>query len=199
MGYWFNGDVGRPSLVSEEPDLHIFSVAEFLEEKELTLQAANSTQIKFDGVALLDFQLDCGGEGFMVPVLVASDEMAEVILGYNVTEHLVLNGTSQQRTALPTAFKGKENGVDMGPLTALIQEKVAKSDFLAEVKTSTSVVVPAGHKVQVRCRVKVQSNDDEQAVCFIPRVAESDQELAFSETVSSLIRGRTNYVVVDVI
>ena len=49
------------------------------------------------------------------------------------------------------------------------------------------------------CRVKVQSNDDEQAVCFVPRVAVSDHELAFSETVSSLKRGRTNYVVVDVL
>jgi hypothetical protein len=191
--------VGRCWLRKHFPELHIFSVAEFLEEKELTLQAANSTQIKFDGVALLDFQLDGGGEGFVVPVLVASDEMAEVILGYNVIEHLVLNGTSQQRTALPTAFKGKDNGVDLGPLTALIQEKVEKSDFLAEVKTSKSVKVPAGHKVQVRCRVKVQSNDDEQAVCFVPCMAESDQELAFSETVSNLRRGRTNYVVVDVL
>ena len=191
--------VGRRWLRENFPDLQIFSVAEFLEEKELTLQAANSTQIKFDGVALLDFQLDGGGEGFVVPVLVASDEMAEVILGYNVIEHLVLNGTSQQRKALPTAFKGKTNGVDLGPLTALIQEKVEKSDFLAEVKASKSVTVPAGHKIQVRCRVKVQSNDDEQAVCFIPRVVENDQELTFSETVSNLRRGRTNYVVVDVL
>ena len=58
----------------------------------------------------LEFQLDDGGEGFMVPVLVASNEMTEVILGYNVIEHLILNGTSQQRTALPSAFQGKENG-----------------------------------------------------------------------------------------
>ena len=67
--------VGRRWLRENFPDLQISSVAEFLEEKELTLQAANSTQIKFDGVALLDFQLDGGGEGFVVPVLVASDEM----------------------------------------------------------------------------------------------------------------------------
>ena len=94
-----------------------------------------------------------------------------------------------------TAFIGHERSVDMGPLTALIQEKIEKSDFLSEVKASKSVKVPAGHKVQIRCRVKVRSNDDEQAVCFVPRVMESDQELAFSETVSNLIRGRTNYVV----
>ena len=82
-------------------------------------------------------------------------------------EHLILNGTPQQRTALPTAFQGRENGVDLGPLTALIQEKFDTSDFLAEVKTSESLCVPAGHKVQMKCRVKAQSNDDEQAVCFI--------------------------------
>ena len=110
---------------------------------------------------LLEDDVEGGGEGFVVPVLVASNEMTEIILGYNVIEHLILNGTPQQRTALPTAFQGKEDGIDLGPLTALIQEKVDTSDFLTEVKTSKSVSVPAGHKVQVKCRVKVQSNDDE--------------------------------------
>ena len=114
--------VGRRWLRKHFPDIHVFSVSEFLEDKELTLQAANSTTIKYDGVALLEFQLEDGGEGFVVPVLVASSEMTEVILGYNVIEHLILNGTPQQRTALPSAFQGKESGVDLGPLTALIQD-----------------------------------------------------------------------------
>lgn len=72
-------------------------------------------------------------------------------------------------------------------------------DFLSEVKASNSVKFPAGHWVQLRFCVKVQSNNKEQAVCFVPKASESYEELAFSETVSNIRRGRMNYVIVDVL
>ena len=50
----------------------------------------------------------------------------------------------------------------------------------------------------MKCRVKAQSNDDEQTVYFSPALSENEEELMFSQTVSKLRRGRTNHVVVDV-
>ena len=71
-------------------------------------------------------------------------------------------------------------------------------NFIAEVKSSGDITVPAGHKKQIRCRLKTNSgSEDEQAVYFAPRVSGED-EFTFLETVSQLRRGRTNYVYVEV-
>ena len=187
--------VDRGWVQENFPEEKIYSVSEFLEDSELRVQAANATTIKFDGVMLLKFSVD-GGEGFDVPMLIASGEISEPILGYNVIEHLVLNGTSEQCDALQSSLgKGK---VEMKPLVSLIQQKANNPDFLTEVKASTTTRVPAGHRVQMKCRVKAQGNAEEQTVYFLPRISENDQ-VTLSETVSTLRRGRTNYVYVDVI
>ena len=67
-----------------------------------------------------------------------------------------------------------------------------------EVKLPKTINVPAGHKMQVKCRAKVNTDEREQAVYFAPVVNDSDDELVFTETVSTLRRGRTNQVVVEV-
>ena len=181
------------------PDAKMHSVSDFLEEREeLSVRAANSTAIQFDGVILLEFSLEGGGEGFLVPVVVASAEIAEPILGYNVIEYLILEGTVEQQDALRAALKNKKSGFSMELLTAAVQERASKEDFLAEVKSPASMVVPAGRRVQVRCRVKAQSNDAEQTVYFSPLLDENDEDLTFLETVSQLRLGRTNYVSVEV-
>ena len=75
------------------PDNEILPVADFLDGEELKLSAANSTEIMFDGVILVTFGLEEGKDLFVVPVLVSSQPMAEPILGFNVIEHLVLEGS----------------------------------------------------------------------------------------------------------
>ena len=62
---------------------------------------------------------------------------------------------------------------------------------------SNSRKIPAGSRVQVKCRVKTQGNGPEQTVYFSPVITENDEDLTFSETISKLKRGRTNYVYVD--
>ena len=95
------------------PDRKIYSISEFMEDSELNIRAANSTAIQFDGVMLLEFSVG-PGEGFLVPVLVASEDIAEPIIGYNVIEHLVMKGTEEEKKALQAALKGNTNqlGVD---------------------------------------------------------------------------------------
>ena len=190
--------VGRNWVREHYPDEKIYSVSEFFNDN-LSVRAANSTEVKYDGVVLLDFSLNgLEGEGFVIPVLVASDEIVEPILGYNVIEHLIVSGTDKHHETLGISLGGKRKGFEVSALTTLIQERAKDPDFLTEVTAATSIVIPAGRRIQMRCRVKANGNDKEQTVYFSPIVTPSDEDLTFSETVSQLRRGRTNYVTVDV-
>ena len=190
--------VGRNWVEEHFPDEKIYSVSEFFDDN-LTVRAANATEVKYDGVVLLDFSLNgMEEEGFVIPVLVASDDIVEPILGYNIIEHLIVSGTEKQHETLGVSLHGKKKAFEVSALTTLIKERAKDPDFLTDVTAATSIVVPAGRRMQMRCRVKAESNDKEQTVYFSPILTASDEDLTFSETVSQLRRGRTNYVTVDV-
>ena len=213
MMLWDTGSmvsmVDRRWLRRHFPKATIYPVSSFL-DRELHVQAANETSINFDGVVLLEFSLKevvgleegesegDDSETFAVPFLVSSEKIADPILGYNVIEYLVLEGSEEQKKELKSALGHQEEGVDLEPLVSLIQKKAEDQDFLAEVKLSTDINVPAGHRVQVKCRAKVQTDEKEQVVYFAPAVADREDEVVFSETVSTVKRGRTNHVVVEV-
>ena len=205
-GKWFDAlwDTGsmitlvdRIWLKEHFPDEEVIPVEEFLEGENLRIRAANKTLIPFDGVVVLRFTLGEGHEGFWVPVLVSRDPITEPIVGYNVIEHLVLN-KSADRARLKSCLKGADLA-DLNVLVALIEEQAAEPDFLAEIKTPGFVKVPAGFRKHVRCRVKVQGNDDEQTVYFSPRLREGDDELDINEAVARVKRGRTNYIDIELI
>ena len=187
--------VDREWVRKNFPNKKIYSVSEFLEE-DLCVRAANSTEIAYDGVILMNFSLE-GGDGFLVPVLVSGQKVSEPILGNNVIEHLVMDGTPDQLKALKTSLSCSGGVVES--LAAVIREKSSDPDFLVEVKSPEVVKVPAESRVRIRCRVKAQSNGMEQAVYFAPAMTENEDELGFLETVCRLKRGRTNYVYVDVL
>ncbi len=189
--------VDRPWAKKRFPDKLILPVSMFVDE-QLRLTAANSTEIKFDGVLLLDFGLEEGKAEFSVPVLVSSTPISEPILGFNVIEDFVINGNAEDHQRLQSCFvTGRP--INVAPLVSVIQKNAANPDFIAEVKTPDDVVVPAGHKKQVRCRLKASSGgEEEQSVYFDPRVS-GDDDFTFLETVSQLRRGRTNYVYVEVL
>ena len=192
--------VGRKWVQENFPDKKIHSIREFLEEnEELKVTAANSSDIKIDGVVLLYFSMGEGDDGgFVVPVLVGSEEVVEPILGYNVIEHLILKGSSGQKTELQRALEQSEKSFRVESLSTLVQKRAANPDYLADVKSQSTITVPAGHHVQIKCRVKTSCDDTEQTVYFAPRLSENEEDLTFSETVCRLKRGQTNHVFVDV-
>ena len=193
--------VDRKWVDENFPDKEISTVSEFLERegvKDLKLKAANATEIRLDGVVVVQFSLGKGGEEIPVPMLVASEDIAQPILGYNVIEELILSGSLEHRVALQLALKTEKGPVEIDALAAAIEEHANNPDWLANVKMSNTVTVPAGRRVKVKCRVKAIGNDAEQTVYFQPKLAESDGELTVAETVCKLKRGRTNYVIVDV-
>ena len=179
------------------PSAEILPVSAFLDEK-LQLRAANSSEISFDGVVLVDFGLEKGKVEFSVPVLVSSSPIAESIIGFNVIEDLIVNGTAADHERLHSCFV-TSRPFQVAPLVSVIQKKAETSDFLAEVKAPADIVVPAGHKRQVRCRLKTSCGvDATQSVYFSPCVSGED-DFTFLETVSELRRGRTNYAYVEVL
>ena len=159
--------VDRKWLAKNFPDTEIVSVSEFLEEK-LELRAANSTSIELDGVVVLDFSLVEGGETVRVPFVVTSQELLEPILGYNVIEHLLLDGKTDHRAELGNSLNCLGKVVSVDALAAVMEEKAGNRDFLAEVKSPKTVSIPAGCHVRVKCRVKAQSDEKEQTVYFSP-------------------------------
>ena len=192
--------VDRNWVAQNFPEAEIQSVSDFLEEG-LEVRAANATPIQLDGVVVLNFSLVEGGKTVSVPFVVSSQELVEPILGYNVIKELVLSGDLEQRQQLENALgsaKGKKVSIDT--LAAIIEDQADRNDFLAEVKSSKSVRIPAGHHVRMRCKVKAQSGDQEQIVYFAPLLSPDDEAdtLVCNDTVSTLRRGRTNHVTVDV-
>ena len=113
--------VGRSWVNKNFPDLKIHSVSDFLGD-ELHVRAANSTKISFDGVCVLELYLDGTDKGFEVPLLAASQDVTEPILGYNVMEHLILNGSADQHILLESSLHCKKDG-GIESLVALIQQK----------------------------------------------------------------------------
>ena len=110
-----------------------------------------------------------------------------------------MHGSAQQKQALECSLAKEKHGFTLEPLVALIQKRSRTDDLLAEVKLSNAVKAPAGHRGQGKCRAKVQPGEDGQVIYFSPLVVDNDDEVEFSETVTTLRRGRTNHVIVDII
>ena len=83
------------------PSAEILPVSAFLDEKS-QLRAPNSSEISFDGGVFLDFVLEKGKVEFSVPVFVSSIPIAEPIIGFNIIEDFVLNGTPADHEWLHT-------------------------------------------------------------------------------------------------
>ena len=189
--------VSRKWLATHFPNMSVIDVAEFL-GKELSLTAANKTVIHFDGVVILKFTLG-DEDGFLVPVLVSSGDVSDPILGYNVIEHLLVHGSEEQKSLLKESLKNGERAVEVDMLAAAMEEKYNDPDFLTDIKAASDVKVPAGRKMQIKCRVKATGNGCDETVYFQPRLGEEDEELTFNDSICRMRHGRTNYVYVDVL
>ena len=154
--------------------------------------------IDFDGVVILRFTLG-EEEGFLVPVLVSSGDVSDPIIGYNVIEHLVVEGSNEQKLLLRDSFKNGKEGVSVDRLVAALEEKYNDPDYLTDIKAASDLHVPAGRKMQMKCRVKVMGNGCDETVYFQPRLGEEDEELVLNESICRMRHGRTNYVYVDVL
>ena len=82
---------------------------------------------------------------------------------------------------------------NLDSFVAVIEDKAKSRDFLSDVQVPETVRVPAAHRRQIKCVVKSKCDGDQ------PRLTIDEEELEFLETVTTLRRGRTNHVYVDVL
>ena len=56
---------------------------------DISLKAANNTDVSIEGVVTLDFSLPNSKQNFLVPFIVTKEALSNTILGFNVIEHLL--------------------------------------------------------------------------------------------------------------
>ena len=62
------------------------------------------------------------------------------------------------------------------------------------------MTIPTGSWSQIKSKVKILMDNDEQMIHVIPKITENVNDcLNFSESVSKVKRGRTRYILIDVI
>ena len=180
------------------PNSKILSVESFLDKHTLEVKAANSTVIPFEGVILLRFSLD-KSSGFIVPFLVTTYNVSEPILGYNVIERVVSDNDLKPKLSSAMSGVCPEN---VESVITLVSAKSEDSDFLGDVKLQERVKVLSGTVSKIRCRVKLPIVTSQQVVGVVPNddlVFNENENLYFSESVSTLKRGKTQYVYMDVV
>ena len=152
-------------------------------------------------MVVLTFGLGANNDKCVIPVLVSSERIVDPILGHNILKDLVKEGTDEVDQLELASCIESESGqpFDFAKLVSLIEEQERKGDFLSEVKAPGLITVPAGHRKQVKCRVKATCDDNEQSVYIAPRLSINDEDIEVLETVTKLRRGRTNYVYVEVL
>ena len=182
------------------PDKKLHSVDEFLQNEVLQIRAANSSVISFEGVLLFKFCLLNDSNVVTVPFLVTSQDINEPILGYNVIEYLILQNNGKNEKLLNSCFSNRICVDKIDQVIKIIEDKAKTPDFLCEVKIPNTKVISAGSSSCIKCKVKVLMDNNLQTVLFKPEIQNNvDDDLSFSEGLSRIRRGRTQYVFVEVI
>ena len=105
----------------------------------------------------------------------------------------------RNRNSLKSCFEAGFSCNKIEQLVAIIQEKAKASDVLGGIKAPRTTVISAGSCLSIKCKVKVLMDKPEQIVHFRPEIFENiENELSFSETISTVRRGRTQNISVDV-
>lgn len=171
---WDSGS--QVSIIDEKwkkdclPHVKLRDVAELLDTTELTLTAANGTNMPYLGWIETTFQLISTTEPtekLTIPMLVMKGfQLTHPIIGYNVIEH-ILNRTEQakQYSTVKRAFPSlKRNKVK-----AFIQ--AVSADTVDEFKVKTKkdcITVPKQSHLQVECRIATTPFKQDMTMLFEP-------------------------------
>ena len=180
------------------PTASLEPISTFVEDEgEIKFLAANGTEVTMIGCVVLPFCI--GGSTFPVPFLVTEADLSSPIVGYNVIEHVIKTGRSEDVIHMLTeSIRGVEAG-KVEVMVDLIRKKVdGEEDRLGELRTVKPVVVPAKGTARVRCRVKGEvKGADLLFLCSEPCTSDWDDDLIVTESLGELSRGRTPHVNIE--
>ena len=164
------------------PDQKLYPVNEFTNHNEvISLRAANNSEMKLEGIAMLDFKLPSLNFMVTTPFLVTTAALNYPIIGFNLIKHITKKCPNNQiplifEKALPS-YKGSVmtliNTITEGSITEIEQYDV--------VATKTMILPPctAGH---IACTVKNLANDETRSMLFQPVINSID--LNFGEIIT---------------
>ena len=93
-------------LKTEFNDIQIDSIEKFVRNKSpnLTLRTTNDTEMKIIGIVIFDFSIPNLQNNFAVPFIVTSNDVANLIIGFNIIEHLVKESSSDSFNPISNIF-----------------------------------------------------------------------------------------------
>ncbi len=179
-------------LVREKfPNVSVKDIHELLGiGADLKLQAANGTQIPYNGWVGINFRLlDKETSEISVPFLYSP------IIGYNVIELFVKDNKPEQ--VLPAATKSFKN-TDINALINFIRSDPSES--LCAVRTSKrNVVISEGQSVNVACRANTGPVERNSPVLLeLDEQAQWPSGLAIHETLTTIKQGKSSIIDVPV-
>ena len=174
-GLWDTGSmislISRDFLEEHFPGVEIHSLQEFMKNESLNLTAANNSEVKVDGVSVLNFGIEKNKDLFEVPFLITSENISKPILGYNIIEYFVTNFKDEYDvpSSLVNILKSltTENAVCM---VNLIEAGDKISEISSEAILQKTEKIQPGCVQKIRCKVKHLnfSNCQNKPILFSP-------------------------------
>ena len=158
QGLWDTG--AMISLINDRfmhdnfPEVSILPITEFSGEN-ITLTAANKSEIDVKGVVVLDFGVEGSERLFQVPFLVTTQQISSPIIGYNTIEHLVKNfrntiNLSESLCSLVDCLSSEKAEV----VVNLIEQGTEIKELSSTAKVEKNHVLYPGCCEKIRCRIR---------------------------------------------
>ena len=158
-GLWGTGSiislVNVDWLKTEFHDIQIDSIEKFVGDKSpnLTLRTTNNTEIKIIGIVTFHFSIPNLQNIFTATFIVTSNDIANPIIGFNIIEHLVKEGSSDSFNPIWNIIPNmKENKTEL--ITNLMQENSKVSDVIGTVKSAENIKITPNSFSFVKCKHK---------------------------------------------
>ena len=133
----------------------------------LKLTTANQSELNIHGIVLCDFGVTKNEMLFQIPVIVTNDTKEDMILGYNVIEHLLMEDGKSPRLEILRKISDLSDREIKGVVDE-ITVNWEKPNSLGNVKTTKDVLIPAQSVHRVKCRVKVNERRKHENVLIVP-------------------------------
>eukprot|EP00794_Sanderia_malayensis_P013146 gene13146-14497_t len=165
QGLWDTGAqvsiISMDTIRSSFPEKPVRKMDELLEDKDISLVAANGTSIPYEGWVELTLQLvsDSNLKHILVPFLVTKETLELPIIGFNAVSELTKDTTgvistdrvmvNHLKTSFPVLKNSNKNCFEF----MRIMKDCVKRDKVCPVKTlKRSIVIPSKSVLSVKCR-----------------------------------------------
>ena len=194
-------------LESNLPKTKLQNSSEIL-DTDLDLKAANGTKIQYIRWVEIDFAMasDDTHDDIIVPFLVTSVKLDNLIVGYNVIEEAMKGNVSDGLNTdislvnSVTATIRESNRENIPAFIDFIYENAINDDDLCVLKTSKKAqIIPKGETVTVRCRANVGIIKSKTPALFEPDLSTTvSSGLELTQTLLVLSKGKSPRVSIQI-